>query len=99
MINHIVLFKLKDGLDANFKANFLTGLQTKFYALMGQIPTLRSIQVGINCNPAEKFDLSLFATFDDMAGLEVYAKHPLHVAVGAELRQHLDARSCVNYQV
>ena len=75
----------------------MKALQTKFHGLMGEIPSLRSIEVGINANPSEKFHLSLTATFDDMEGLNAYATDPRHVAIGKELRTKLDARSCVDY--
>ena len=47
-------------------------------------------------NPNEQFDLSLLSEFESMKDLEIYAKHPDHVAVGKVIREILDARSCVD---
>jgi hypothetical protein len=60
------------------------------------IPEIKLLKVGINMNPNEQFDLSLLSEFESMKDLEVYAKHPDHVAVGKVIREILDARSCVD---
>ena len=76
MIKHIVLFKLRDDVDKSVKATRLPSIRDQFLALMGEIPTLRSIEIGLNCNAKEKFDLALVATFDDLDGLSAYATDP-----------------------
>ncbi len=98
MIRHIVLFKVRDNVPAEQKASQLKTLKADFEALVGQIPSLRSIEIGLNVNPQEKFDLSLTAVFDDMAGLQAYAVDPRHVAVASRLRPILDARACNDYE-
>ncbi len=99
MIKHIVLFKLRDDVEKSVKDTRLPEIRTQFNALMGVIPTLRSIEIGINCNPAEKFDLSLEATFDDMEGLKAYATAPRHVAVAKQVGEMLDVRACTDYEI
>lgn len=90
---------MKEELDAEFKQSELKAIKSGLEALMGVVPSLRSMEVGINCNAAEKFDLALVSTFDDMAGLEAYAVHPDHVAVGKRIRAILDARACTDYEI
>lgn len=68
-------------------------------ALPAQIEVLRSIEVGINQNPAESWDVVLTATVDTMADVEVYAKHPAHVAAAGLLGAHKEARACVDYEI
>ena len=66
-------------------------LQKKFKqaleALPEQIEVLKSIEVGLNENPAETWDLVLVAIVEKMEDVEVYAKHPAHVASPLQLLQ------------
>lgn len=66
-------------------------------ALPAVIPVLRSIEVGINENPAEKWHLALTATVDTMADVAVYANHPAHVAAAAIIAPVKADRACVDY--
>ncbi len=99
MIKHIVLFKLKSFESATAKTNKLAEIKTGLLALSTKIETLRSIEVGINCNENEEFDIALTTTFDNIAGLDIYAKHPDHVAVGKIIREVLELRSCVDFEM
>jgi len=99
MIKHIVLFKLKSFDSEEAKKNKLTEIKDGLLALNHKIDALKSIEVGINCNPNEEFDIALTTTFDNMNQLDVYAKHPDHVAVGKIIREVLDKRSCVDFEL
>ena len=66
--------------------------------LPGQIPVLRSIEVGLNDNPAESWDVVLTAVVDKMTDVEVYAKHPAHVAAASLLGANKELRACVDYE-
>lgn len=98
MIKHIVLFKMRDDIDASQKETELNVIKAGLEALLGIVPSLRSMEVGINCNPAEKFDLALISTFDDLDGLNAYAVHPDHLAVGKRIRAMLDVRACNDFE-
>ncbi len=75
-----------------------TAFKNALDELPSQIDVLRSIEVGINANPAEEWDIVLTATVDTMADVEVYAKHPAHVAAASLLAGHKEARACVDYE-
>lgn len=97
MVKHIVTFKLT-GTDAERRQvaeNFKAALE----ALPAQIDVLHSIEVGINENPAESWDVVLTAVVDTMADVEVYAKHPAHVAAAGLLAGHKADRACVDYVI
>lgn len=68
-------------------------------ALPEKIDVLRSIEVGLNQNPAEDWDVVLTAVVDTMADVAVYARHPAHVAAAGLLAGHKDLRACVDYEV
>ena len=65
--------------------------------LPSKIDVLQSIEVGINENPAESWDVVLTAIVPTMADVEVYAKHPAHVAAAGLLAGHKADRACVDY--
>ncbi|MDE6238820.1 MAG: Dabb family protein [Muribaculaceae bacterium] len=96
MVKHIVTFKLT-GSDAERLA-VAQSFKAALDALPEQIDVLRSIEVGINQNPAESWDVVLTAVVDTMADVEVYAKHPAHVAAAGLLAGHKADRACVDYE-
>lgn len=97
MVKHIVTFKLK-GSDEERRAaaeQFKAALE----ALPAQIDVLHAIEVGINENPAETWDVVLTATVDTLADVDIYAKHPAHVAAAAIIAPCKESRACVDYTV
>lgn len=75
----------------------------KFKAALEELPEiikpLEAIEVGLNSNPAESWDVVLTATLPTLADVEVYAKHPAHVAAAALLGEHKELRGCVDYEL
>ena len=66
-------------------------------ALPAQIPVLESMEVGINENPAEDWDLVLTAVVPTMEDVALYANHPAHLAAASIIASHKDSRACVDY--
>lgn len=97
MIKHVVSFKLKGTEDERFRA--AEKFRDALMALPGKIECLKSMEVGINCNPEEKWDLVLIAEVANMADLASYANHPLHVAAAATIKDCKEDRACVDYIV
>lgn len=95
MVKHIVTFKLT-GTDAE-RREVAEKFKAALEALPGQIDVLRSIEVGINENPAESWDVVLTAVVDTLADVDIYAKHPAHVAAAGLLAGHKADRACVDY--
>ena len=87
MVKHIVLFKFKKTGDiASVKAT-MREFKSALEALKDKIPFLRFIEVGVNENPKEDFDMCLVTEFDSMEDLANYAVHPDHVAAGRILAE------------
>lgn len=97
MVKHIVTFQLTGSVKERFEVacRFKAALE----ALPDQIDVLQSIEVGINENPAEQWDIVLTAIVPTMADVTTYAKHPAHVAAAALLAGHKAARACVDYEL
>jgi hypothetical protein len=55
------------------------------------------MEVGINENPSEDWDIVLTAIVPTMADVTTYAKHPAHVAAASLIAEHKEARACVDY--
>lgn len=96
MVKHIVTFKFT-GTPAE-RRSVADKFKTALEALPSQIPVLKSIEVGINQNPGEDWDLVLTAIVPTMADVEIYAKHPAHVAAAGITSGHRDSRACVDYE-
>lgn len=78
MLVHIVMLKFK---EENKKANIIQ-VKQMLENLMGAIPSLRSMDVGINFIEADRaMDLSLIAVFESKEGLDAYDMHPEHQKV------------------
>lgn len=97
MVKHIVTFKLKGTAEERLLA--ATRFKEALEALPVQIDVLKSIEVGINENPAEQWDIVLTAIVDKMEDVAVYASHPAHVAAASIISECKEMRACVDYVV
>lgn len=97
MVKHIVIFELQGSPEERLALS--TDFRDALVGLPDEIECLRSIEVGINENPAESADLVLTAVVPAMADVAVYAAHPAHVAAASIIKGHVAARSCVDYEV
>lgn len=98
MVKHIVLFQLDPRMDSSLKQQVMHDFKSAIEALPAEIPFLRSVQVGINVNPSESFDLALYSEFDSLDDVRAYAVHPAHVAAASLIGPYKVARSCVDYE-
>lgn len=97
MVKHIVLFKFKAFASSSEKLAKVEEIKRALLGLKDKLDFLRSIEVGINANPNEQFDLALTTVFDSMDDLERYAKHPDHVAVAQMIGPLKEDRACVDF--
>ncbi|WP_353661233.1 Dabb family protein [Hydrogenimonas sp. SS33] len=95
MVVHIVMFRFK---DENKAAN-IEKVKAMLEALPGKIPSLRSMEVGVDFSRSERsMDLVLTSTFDDKAGLESYRVHPAHQEVVAFIKEVTQQSRVVDYE-
>lgn len=98
MVKHIVLFKLKEELPATEKQAVMNQFKEAIEALPAKISVIRKIEVGLNVNPAEAWDIALYSEFDSQEDVKIYAAHPDHVAAGKLLADVKLNRACVDYE-
>lgn len=90
------MFKLSG--TAEERRNVATRFRDALLALPEQIECLVSMEAALNENPAEEWDVVLTAVVPTMKDVEIYAKHPAHVAAAGLLAGHKEARGCVDYE-
>ncbi len=94
MITHIVTFKFVDR-----SPEHLAHCKGLLDGLLGQVPSLESMVVGINVVDSPRaHDLGLIAHFEDLEGLEEYQVHPAHAEVAAYLRSSAEAIASVDFE-
>lgn len=78
MIVHIVMFRFK---EQNREIN-IAEVTSRLNALVELIPTLKSMEVGVDFSRSERaFDMSIYSTFDTKEDLQAYAIHKEHLKV------------------
>ncbi len=98
MIKHVVLFKFKSFESDKEKQKREGEIRDALLALKDRIAVLKSIDVGLNINPVEEYDLILTTTFDKFEDIGIYAKHPAHLEVVALIKDVKEKRACVDYE-
>jgi hypothetical protein len=99
MVRHIVMFKLKEFASPDEKQAKMKEIKNGLESLAGKIDVLRFIQVDFNINYSETWDLILTTELDSLDDVEVYARHPEHIAVVKKLISPVKAdRACVDYE-
>jgi antibiotic biosynthesis monooxygenase (ABM) superfamily enzyme len=96
MVVHIVMITFA---EHPAKAERIREAQRRIDALMGRVPSLRSMETGINFAEEERaMDLVLRATFDDREGLAAYAVDPIHREVIAYIQSVAEYSKVVDYE-
>ncbi|MBE0513348.1 Dabb family protein [Sulfurimonas sp.] len=94
MIVHIVMFKFK---EENKESN-IKEVVSRLNALVGLIPELNSMEVGVNFTDSERaFDLSLYSTFETKEDLASYAIHPEHLKAVELIKSVTSESKVVDY--
>lgn len=90
-MTHVVFFKFSDG-EASAEA------ARRLRALEGVVPTLESIEVGVDTLRTDRsWDVCLITRFADPAAMEAYQVHPAHQEVVAWIRQHVKGAAAVDW--
>lgn len=100
MIKHIVFWKLKETAHGNSKTENAKLIKDKLEALNGKIDGLIRLEVGINFLESEaNYDVALYSELDSKESLDIYQNHPLHQALLPFVREAVDGRVAVDYEL
>ncbi|HKL34066.1 MAG TPA: Dabb family protein [Tangfeifania sp.] len=98
MINHIVLFKLKD-YPKEDKAKVIEELKTLLEALKEKIDEVKYLEVGVNFELETKsYDIALISHFESPDDLDAYRVHPEHLKVVERIKETTLERAAVDYR-
>jgi hypothetical protein len=93
-LTHVVLFKLKDNSQENIERTAV-----KLRSLAGNVPTLNSIEVGVNVvDSTRAYDIGIITRFDDLAAMEAYQVHPFHQEVMAYMKNVMETAVAIDYE-
>lgn len=93
-LTHVVLFKLKDNSAENIEKTAV-----KLQSLAGNVPTLNSIEVGVNViESARAYDIGIITRFDDLAAMEAYQVHSFHQEVLAYMKSVMETAVALDYE-
>lgn len=98
MTHHIVMFQFRADVPEELRRSAREAFKQGIEALPSTIPFIRNVHVGFNTNEAEKWDICLDSTFDNLDDVKTYSIHPAHKAVATELMKHIGQRACVDYE-
>ncbi len=96
MIKHLILWKLKAGVDPSVKQGIKDGLED----LVGVVPGLLKVSVVFDGLSSSTADVMLDSDFESEQALEAYKIHPAHVKVADErVRPFTEVRLCMDYEM
>ncbi len=77
MVEHLVWFKLKEGITQDEKATLMQSLRD----LKNQVPDILQLAVGEDFSGRSRgFEMGLVVRFPNRQALEIYGPHPSHEA-------------------
>ena len=93
MVKHIVVYKLKEGVD---KAEAVRIARESVEPLVGKIPGLQHLEVRLAFNG---MDYALYSEFESKEALAAYREHPAHLAAKEHFHHFLNTRVAADYEV
>ena len=98
MINHIVLFKLRD-YPKEEKEKIVGELRNLLEELNEKIDEVKYIEVGTNYEmEAKSYDIALISHFESLEDLDSYRVHPEHLKVVERIKETTTERAAVDYR-
>lgn len=97
MVKHVVTFRFNG--TPSQRRSVAEAFRNALIALPAQISELKSIEVGINENSTESWDLVLIAQAETLADVAAYSAHPAHLAAVSIIAPHKADRACVDYTI
>ena len=100
MINHTVVWKFKENALGNDKITNMNLLKEKLLDLVDKIDEIIDLKVGFNCKETpSSYDFILNVLFKNMEDLNAYIINEDHKKVGAFVREVIETRVSIDYEV
>jgi len=99
MINHVVLFKLKEFESEDEKAVVRNKIKNALLSLKEKIDELKYIEVGLNHQlNSDSFDICLITHFETLEDLSSYKFHPEHINILELVKANVSDRAAVDFE-
>jgi len=99
MINHVVLFKLKEFENEDLKALVRSKITHALLALKDKIQEIKYMQVGENHDLITvAHDICLISHFETLGDLAAYQVHPEHLKVIDLVRENTTGKAAVDFE-
>lgn len=99
MINHVVLFKLKEFKSDTEKNDIRSKFVNALLDLKDKIDVLKHIEVGSHYTlNAPSYDIALITHFESLEDLEAYKVHPDHLKVVELVKEIITERAAVDFE-
>ena len=100
MVKHVILWQLKDELDAQQKETIKKNMKEQLEGLVGKVPGLAEMTIQIAPLASSNAEVMLDSLLESEEALKGYAVHPAHVAVAdTYVRPYTKSRVCMDYEV
>ena len=94
------MWRFIDGAGGKTKKEHSLWVKEHLEALVGVIPEIRSLEVGVNvCVAGTAYDAVLVSAFDDAEAMERYKVHPEHQKVSQFVKKVRTARATVDREI
>ena len=93
MVKHIVLFKVKEGVDVAETAKIA---ESVLLPLVGKIQGLQSLEIK---QTFAGYDIALYCELESREAMAYYADHPLHTEAKTHFFHLLSSRVAADYEV
>lgn len=95
MVKHVVMWNI----TAQDREAVYQEMRTRLKSLMGRIPGLLSLEVGLDVNRSESArDVVLITEHEDGASLQAYQGHPAHLEAAGYIKGVTRDRVVVDFQ-
>ncbi len=100
MLKHVVMWKLKETAEGKSKAENALWMKEHLEALIGIVPEIKSLEVGINVLESDMaYDAVLISTFENKEALASYKVNPKHVEISSYCKKIRESRVVIDYYV
>lgn len=98
MLKHVVMWKLEEEAEGKTKAENALWMKEHLEALVGIVPEIKSLEVGINVLESDMaYDAVLISTFENKEALAAYKVNPKHVEVSSYCKKIRKSRVVADY--
>jgi len=98
MVNHIVLWNLKEELTETERKEAAIEIKGRLEAIKEKVAGVVSLELKINEADSSNRDIALISKFESWEALQNYQVSPEHVAAGKYVGSVTCNRSCFDYE-